>query len=573
MSVAAQKATGRHYTPPNLARFLATMILSALRPKPARLNVLDPACGDGELLVALVAEAPASLRKRMVVHGYDTDRHAIATARTRLANVGIADLRLVSDDFLGCALARSRQKGLFDEGDEEIGQTISHRFDAVISNPPYVRTQVLGSARAQKLAKAFDLNGRVDLYHAFVKATASVLDPGGVFGLLTSNRFLTIRSGSDLRHLFKTEFLLRHVFDLGDTKLFKAAVLPAVVIATKTPVEGGARPTCLFHRIYEARQPSAENHGSGTPLAMLARLDYSGPVNSPSGAYSIERGVLSEGPNDAVWTLATPESTDWLATVRRHQAAVFDDVARIRVGIKSTADEVFLREDWRNEPAESRPEASVLHPLLRSCDAHRWAIHADRPRFTVLYPYRMDAARREPLRLEQIPKAARYLRSHRDRLASRRYVVDGGRHWYEIWVPHQPREWAQPKIVFPDIAEEPRFFLDASGAIVNGDCYWMTLREGYGPDSLYLALAVANSSFIVRFYDTVFHNKLYAGRRRFMTQYVRTFPLPDPRAKSSQKAISLARKLVANPRRAEALEAACDEAVWRAFGLVKETER
>jgi predicted RNA methylase len=567
MPVATQKSTGRHYTPPDLARFLAAMILTELEPKRSHLNVLDPACGDGELLLALAAEAPASLRRRMVLHGYDTDQDAIAISRARLAQLDVADVSLVNSDFLNCARVRSRQTKLFDEGAEH---AITRRFDAVISNPPYVRTQILGSARAQKLAKAFDLSGRVDLYHAFVMATASVLENDGVFGLLTSNRFLTIRSGSDLRRLFKTEFTLRHVFDLGDTKLFKAAVLPAVVIATKTGVDEKPRPQCHFHRIYEATKLAAAKPESGSPLEMLARLDYAGAVCGSGGTYSIERGVLSAGPTDAVWTLVTPESTDWLATVQRHQTAVFDDVAKIRVGIKSTADEVFIREDWRSEPADRRPEAAVLRPLLRHCDADRWTINGERPRFTVLYPYKMNAPKRVPLQLEEIPKAAKYLRGHKERLAGRNYVVDGGRHWYELWVPHQPRDWAQPKIVFPDIAEEPKFFLDASGAIVNGDCYWITLREGYAPDYLYLILAVANSSFIVRFYDTVFHNKLYAGRRRFMTQYVSRFPLPDPQAEWSQEAIALARKLVAKPGRRKALEAACDEAVWRAFGLFKE---
>ena len=63
------------------------------------------------------------------------------------------------------------------------------QFDAVIANPPYVRTQVLGAATAQELARRFRLTGRVDLYHAFAKAIANVLKPGGILGLLTSNRF------------------------------------------------------------------------------------------------------------------------------------------------------------------------------------------------------------------------------------------------------------------------------------------------------------------------------------------------------------------------------------------------
>lgn len=40
--------------------------------------------------------------------------------------------------------------------------------DIVIANPPYVRTQVLGTAKAKQLARDFNLTGRVDLYYPFL---------------------------------------------------------------------------------------------------------------------------------------------------------------------------------------------------------------------------------------------------------------------------------------------------------------------------------------------------------------------------------------------------------------------
>ena len=52
-----------------------------------------------------------------------------------------------------------------------------------------------------------------------------------------------------------------------------------------------------------------------------------------------------------------------------------------------------------------------------------------------------------------------------------------------------------------------------------------------------LMAAVANSTFITRYYDIVFHNKLYAGRRRFMAQYVSQFPLPDLHAPISREIV------------------------------------
>ena len=74
----------------------------------------------------------------------------------------------------------------------------------------------------------------------------------------------------------------------------------------------------------------------------------------------------------------------------------------------------------------------------------------------------------------------------------------------------------------------------------------MTLRPGFKSDWLLLLLAVANSSFVTRYYDIAFHNKLYAGRRRFMTQYVKKFPLPPLDATVAQKIIQLVGERISN---------------------------
>jgi len=162
------------------------------------------------------------------------------------------------------------------------------------------------------------------------------------------------------------------------------------------------------------------------------------------------------------------------------------------------------------------------------------------------------------------------LESHRERLAGRNYVVEAGRQWYEIWVPHNPSDWSRPKIASPDISEQPRFCFDPSGAIVNGDCYWMTLRPRFTPDWILLLLAVANSSFVTRYYDIAFHNKLYAGRRRFMTQYVKKFPLPPLEAPAAQRIIRLVADQIADKILDEDREMEINKLVWKSFGLFEE---
>ena len=262
-----------------------------------------------------------------------------------------------------------------------------------------------------------------------------------------------------------------------------------------------------------------------------------GLVQTPSGIYEIERGVLSKTGSEEIWSLSTPRYDGFLASVQSKRSSSFDEVAKIRVGIKTTADEVFLRDDWSALPPDLQPEPELLRPLIRHYDAARW--RPARPRQMVLYPHVTRNGRRAPIDLAEFPRAGRYFEQHRDRLCRRHYVTGSGREWYEIWVPHSPDDWRQPKIVYPDIAKDPRFFLDTSGAVVNGDCYWITLRGGRDPALLLLLAAVANSTLATRYYDVAFHNKLYAGRRRFMAQYVKKFPLPDLRGSCARQIVSI----------------------------------
>lgn len=561
-----EKANGVHYTPPDLAGFLAAQTFQAIGAE-GPIKVLDPACGDGGLLLAFSEAVPPKLRKRLILTGYEMDSTELDKAKATLSGAGVAEVVLRVQDFLsvdGVAASSSAQRNLLEDESPP-----TELFDAVIANPPYVRTQVLGAAKAQELAARFGLTGRVDLYHAFVKAMSNVLKPGGVLGLLTSNRFLTVRSGESLRHLLRTEFVLKSIYDLGDTKLFTAAVLPVVLVATK---QRGDSTDCTYDRVYEHRKTAAEpapEFAFPSILDALQDRKCEGLVQTLKGLYALERGVLSVTKDEA-WSLSTPVTDTWLLTINDQKECSFSDVGKIRVGIKTTADEVFIRNNWDSLPQNMQPEDAILRPLFTHYEAGRWFADTGHKCKQVLYPHTVKAGRKATLDLSTFPKAEAYLKSHEERLRSRKYVIDAGRQWYEIWVPQNPNDWKKPKIVYPDISEFPRFFLETTGAIVNGDCYWITVNEGADPDWLLLMLAVANSTFITRYYDAVYHNKLYSGRRRFMTQYVGGFPLPPLKGKTGKKIVKMVSRLVESGKASPETENEIDGLVWESFGLQKE---
>ncbi len=554
--VAEEKAGGATYTPKLLADFVARQIVetAGVLPTDRPLRILDPAIGHGELLVSLLEHLADQSGLNIEVYGFETDPEALDTATERLGEQfpGVS-FQFEPDNFLEFVLENFGPGGhgsLF-------RRAVPEAYDLIIANPPYVRTQIMGAAQAQLLSEQFGLAGRVDLYHAFILGMSQVLKPQGIAGIIVSNRFMTTRSGASIRQALFERFNIRHAWDLGDTKLFEAAVLPAVLLVEGK--NGHKLETPAFTSIYQTTDPTTE-----TVTDPIAALEREGVVEVKDGRhFHVQHGKLNtNGAPDGVWRIATDSVDSWLAIVEAHSWGTFRDIGKIRVGVKTCADKIFIRNDWQDA---DRPE--LLKPLTTHHIARRFkALPSDRPS-QILYPHEVFQGRRRAVELASYPRSQAYFEAHRQALEGRRYVIEAGREWYEIWVPQDPAAWGQPKLVFRDIAEEPTFWIDLEGSVVNGDCYWLVCQDHARTDLLWLAAAVGNSTFIERFYDLRFNNKLYAGRRRFITQYVEKFPLPDPQSRLGKAIVAKAKRIYESTPSPEAkhLQDELDAMVWEAL--------
>ena len=549
-----RKSTGSHYTPPALAEFVAKEMLKLWKPpeNTRNINVFDPALGDGELLLAVLKNLQ-EMDVNLSVSGYETNPSEMLSAEKRIKDqFPKTAIEFHNRDFLAQSTGSFSQPDLFQSS--QLGQ-----FDLVISNPPYVRTQVMGATKSQDIARRFGLAGRVDLYYAFIIAIAQYIHPEGILGIIVSNRFMTTKSGETVRAKIKEIYEIEHIWDLGDTKLFEAAVLPAVLML-KPKTFGKAKITAKFTSIYSSDTvKKARNYES--PIEALQRSGY--VKTKYSGCFRVLKGELDSGrgPKD-IWRISTKESREWLSRVRKNTAATFRDLGKIRVGVKTTADRVFIRSDWDDMPLDKQPE------LLKDLTTHHIGnpYRSEPPKSKILYPHAVLEGKRCAVNLADYPKSRAYLEEHRNELEGRKYVIEAGREWYEIWVPQDPNAWKNAKIIFRDIVEHPTFWLDLDGTVVNGDCYWISCSEEN--DLTYLALAVGNSSFIECFYDHSFNNKLYAGRRRFMTQYVEQFPLPRIDSPTAIQLIKMSKQIFecTSDDKTELMHTV-DKLVWRAYGF------
>lgn len=512
-------------------------------------GILDPACGDGELIVALIDVLKSKGIKAINATVYDINESSVRIAEERISSAH-PDVPLVSKvaDFLN--QESGRREDLF--GAQEY-------FDFVITNPPYIRTQVLGANESKRLAAQFGLSGKVDIYHAFILALSSKLSSRGVLGAITSNKFMSNKSGKILREKILENYCLREIWDLGDTKPFEAAVLPAVIVATSG---SGTSIDPDFVSVYESDKEAGVEVDSlfdGVPLRKSFHVNGGACYKVRAGKLGLEAAYLGEP-----WVVSDPSSIAWLERVKQKTWKRFGQVSKVRVGIKTTADNVFIKSSV-DDFGQAEPE--LIRPLTTHGVAGRYR-RTSAPLKYVLYTHRSVGGRKKPVDIDEYPVSRDYLTKHYDQLAGRSYIQKAKRNWFEIWVPQDPAKWERPKVVFRDISEKPTFWYDDEGTVVNGDCYWIDMQEDC-EDLCFLMMGVANSSFIEAFYDLAFGNKLYSRRRRFLSQYVEKFPLPSPSSAIARKIAALAKSASSSSCQStiEQAHAEIDRLVWEAFGV------
>lgn len=543
------KQQGITYTPTSLADLLAMKLkfyCEKYFPKNKKMTILDPACGDGNLLDAI-----GKYFADYEGIGIDTDATAIANAKKKLK---LSNIQLINMDYLDLF----NEVNLFNYDETQI---LDKEIDLIIANPPYIRNTVMGATKSQELSNRFNIKGKLDMYQVFLKAMTENLTENGIICVITSNKYLTTKGGADTRKWLNENYKIFEILDLGDTKPFEAAVLPAIFIGQKKKqADNSAVP---FTRIYETDEKA--DIKADTYPDLLSKK--SGIISYMDHNYKLTKGVLdaSQDPKE-VWNMATVEDNEWAKELENKAKYKFEDIFTVHVGIKTTADNVFIKKDWSELPVSDQPESDVLHDLISSKTVTKW-IRSDKKLFKILYTNKILNGKRTVVDFRNYPKAWKYLLNNKKQLSGRKYLKRAKREWYEIWVPQRPDVMSKNKVVFPDISRSAKFMYDNNGLYVDGNCYWLTTKNDENNDYLLLATAVANSNTMQKYHAIKFQNVLYSGRKRYITQYVRKYLLPDIGNIYSKKIIELMKQMIEEGTYSKTFEESINHYVQKAFGL------
>ena len=342
-------------------------------------------------------------------------------------------------------------------------------FDAVIGNPPYVRSITLketnpllwGFCRSRyRAASAREW----DIYLVFVEKGLSLLKANGKLGYILPNKFLNSQVGENLRAILSKGRHLEKLIHFGALQIF----------------QGATTYTCLLFLDREGKKQAKIARYIG-PVNESVTLD-SLPEKAPDLWASFEMSAKNFTP--APWEFSAPGGV--LERLKKWPS--LGSVAQVFQGTGTRADRVYLVEDRGREKGLVRVyspekdteyllEPTFLKPALRGRSIGRYEV-LDRELFLIV-PYEITDCKSiivpQKKLTELAPRTVEYLRDCKDRLEER----ENGRfkrkaEWYAYGYPRGMTKFDSIKIVMPDVCnrgkcwleDKPHWLIDSAYGVV-----------------------------------------------------------------------------------------------------------
>lgn len=383
-------------------------------------------------------------------------------------------------------------------------------FDAVVSNPPYVRQEKL-SPYKQFFEESYQdvYDSGADLFVYFIAQGLRLLSERGRLSYISSNSWLRARYATRLRRLLRTEVSLESVVDLGDNRVFASApdVYPAILsVRPGAPQDGHDAQVAVFDR-------GEGVHDFTTRVAMKSSL----------------LGISVQP--DAGWQLSSSEARKVLSRLRSSGTTLEQVVdGRMHYGLKTGLNDAFVIDtDTRNTIVGRSPQsASVIKPLLRGEDLRPWYQDYDGLWLILLearwtrrrYGDVLTESEAWSLLRQEFPAIADHLEPYADKARKR---SDQGDFWWELRPCDYYQAFEQSKILWPDIAKIPRFSWDESGYYFGNTAYMIATSERW----LLGLLSSRCTWFAISETASGLGERAGLNRYRLIDQFMRPIPVPD----------------------------------------------
>ncbi|MGL2767661.1 DUF7149 domain-containing protein [Helicobacter pylori] len=380
-------------------------------------------------------------------------------------------------------------------------------FDCIIGNPPYIRQEQIREIKPllQKQYQNF-YNSTADIYTYFFALSYRLLKDKGFNAFITSNKYARAKYGAQLRELLLKKTTIVSYMELNALKVFESAAVDTSImsfIKQEPPKESD-------FRYYEPTPDDKNDLKSARYLPMR------------QNALSTESFIFADATlldlRDKMESVGTPLK-DWDIQIYR--------------GILTGANEAFIittekREEILNacktQEERKRTEA-LIKPILRGKDIKRysyewageWVINTHNG-YTSNLKFKIP-----PIDIEKYPALKSHLDSHWDTIATR---SDQGDTPYHLRNCAYLEDFEKEKIVYGEIVQEPRFYLD------NGECelgYFYAEATSFilTGEHLHYLLGMLHSKLITFAFKTFYAGGgLGESGYRYKKAFIERLPIP-----------------------------------------------
>lgn len=335
-------------------------------------------------------------------------------------------------------------------------------FDCIIGNPPYIRQEHIKDLKPLLEKQYQDFyNSTADIYTYFFALAYHLLKEKGFSAFITSNKYARAKYGAKLRELLLKKTTLVSYMELNALKVFEsAAVDTSIIHFIKQPP--------LKESVFNYYEPTENDKDDlkSTPSLLMRQ-----------NALSTESFIFANATlldlRDKIENIGTPLK-DWDIQIYRgiltgaNEAFIIPTEKRDEI-LKNCDD---AQKDERGMSERERTK-ELIKPILRGKDIKRYSYEWAHL-WVIFIPWHFpntgspkDMEKNEQDFSTHYPIIYAHLLSHKDKLLKRNKDETGKRYeWYclQRWAANYLQDFEKEKIVYGEIVQEPRFYLD------NGEC-------------------------------------------------------------------------------------------------------
>ncbi|GAA7118858.1 class I SAM-dependent DNA methyltransferase [Helicobacter pylori] len=380
-------------------------------------------------------------------------------------------------------------------------------FDCIIGNPPYIRQEQIREIKPllQKQYPDF-YNSTADIYTYFFALSYHLLKEKGFNAFITSNKYARAKYGAQLRELLLKKTTIVSYMELNALKVFESATVDTSIMSfiKQTP------PKESRFKYYEPTPDDKSDLKSACSLPMKQNV-----LSTESFIFADDTLLDLRGKMESVGA----PLKDW-------------DI-QIYIGILTGANKAFIipteKRDailnaCKTQEERKRTEA-LIKPILRGKDIKRysyewageWVINTHNGYTSNL------KSKIPPIDIEKYPALKSHLDSHWDTIATR---SDQGDTPYHLRNCAYLEDFEKEKIVYGEIVQEPRFYLD------NGECelgYFYAEATSFilTGEHLHYLLGMLHSKLITFTFKTFYAGGgLGKSGYRYQKAFIERLPIP-----------------------------------------------